>query len=150
VIEVGEAKGITKIAKPAGVIASLIPTTNPELTPPVTGIYAIKCTDAVILSPHPRAKAATFEVVRVMRAKLKKLVAPEGLFQCVQNPSIPLTGALMAEADLDVATGGKPMVRAAYSSGKPALGVGAGNATSTSSRKRSGATTRSRSVQWPT
>ena len=129
VIEVDEAKGITRIAKPAGVIASLIPTTNPELTPPVTGIYAIKCKDAVIFSPHPRAKATTFEMVRVMRATLKKLGAPEDLFQCVQNPSIPLTGELMAQADLTLATGGKPMVRAAYSSGKPAFGVGAGNST---------------------
>lgn len=129
VIEIDEAKGITKIAKPAGVIASLIPTTNPELTPPVTAIYAIKCRDAVIFSPHPRAKATTFEMVRVMRETLKKLGAPEDLFQCVQNPSIPLTGELMAQCDLTLATGGKPMVKAAYSSGKPAYGVGAGNST---------------------
>jgi len=129
VIEEDEAKGITKIAKPAGVIASLIPTTNPELTPPVTGIYAIKCKDAVIFSPHPRAKHTTYEMVRVMRETLKKLGAPEDLFQCVQNPSIPLTGELMAQCDLTLATGGKPMVKAAYSSGKPAYGVGAGNST---------------------
>ncbi|MDP2064172.1 MAG: aldehyde dehydrogenase family protein [Phaeovulum sp.] len=129
VIEVDEAKGITKIAKPAGVIASLIPTTNPELTPPVTGIYAIKCKDAVIFSPHPRAKKTTYEMVRVMRATLKKLGAPEDLFQCVKNPSIPFTGELMAQCDLTLATGGKPMVKAAYSSGKPAFGVGAGNST---------------------
>ena len=128
VIEVDEAKGLTKIAKPAGVVASLIPTTNPELTPPVTGIYAIKCKDAVIFSPHPRAKHTTYEMVRVMRATLKNLGAPEDLFQCVQNPSIPLTGELMAQCDLTLATGGKPMVKAAYSSGKPAYGVGAGNA----------------------
>ena len=129
VIEVDEARGITRIAKPAGVIASLIPTTNPELTPPVTGIYAIKCKDAVIFSPHPRAKATTFEMVRVMRETLKKLGAPEDLFQCVEKPSIPLTGELMAQCDLTLATGGKPMVKAAYSSGKPAYGVGAGNST---------------------
>ena len=129
VIEHDEAKGITKIAKPAGVIASLIPTTNPELTPPVTGIYAIKCKDAVIFSPHPRAKATTFEMVRVMRETLKKLGAPEDLFQCVEKPSIPLTNELMAQCDLTLATGGKPMVKAAYSSGKPAYGVGAGNST---------------------
>ncbi len=129
VIEEDEAKGITKIGKPAGVIASLIPTTNPELTPPVTGIYAIKCKDAVIFSPHPRSKNTTFEMVRVMRETLKKLGAPEDVFQCVQNPSIPLTGELMAQCDLTLATGGKPMVKAAYSSGKPAYGVGAGNST---------------------
>ena len=129
VIEVDEARGITKIAKPAGVIASLIPTTNPELTPPVTGIYAIKCRNAVIFSPHPRARHTTFEMVRVMRETLKKLGCPEDIFQCVERPSIPLTGELMAQADLTLATGGKPMVKAAYSSGKPAFGVGAGNST---------------------
>ena len=129
VIEVDEEKGITRIAKPAGVIASLIPTTNPELTPPVTGIYAIKCKNAVIFSPHPRARHTTFEMVRVMRETLRKLGCPEDIFQCVERPSIPLTGELMAQADLTLATGGKPMVKAAYSSGKPAFGVGAGNST---------------------
>ena len=129
VIEVDEAKGLTKIAKPAGVIASLIPTTNPELTPPVTGIYAIKCKNAVIFSPHPRAKKTTAEMVRVMRETCKKLGAPADLFQCVEEPSIPMTNELMAQCDVTFATGGKPMVQAAYSSGKPAYGVGAGNST---------------------
>lgn len=129
VIEQDDAKGLTKIAKPAGVIASLIPTTNPELTPPVTGIYAIKCKNAVIFSPHPRAKKTTFEMVRIMREALKMLGAPEDLFQCVEQPSIPLTNYLMSHCDLTLATGGKPMVEAAYSSGKPAYGVGAGNST---------------------
>lgn len=129
VIEEDKEKGLTKIAKPAGVIVSLIPTTNPELTPPVTGIYALKCKDAVIFSPHPRAKKTTFEMVRIMRETLKKLGAPEDLFQCVESPSIPLTNYLMSECDLTLATGGKPMVKAAYSSGKPAYGVGAGNST---------------------
>ena len=129
VIEEDEEKGITKIAKPAGVIASLIPTTNPELTPPVTGIYAIKCKDAVIFSPHPRARHTTTEMVRVMRATLKKLGAPEDIFQCIERPSIPMTDYLMSQCDLTLATGGKPMVKAAYSSGKPAFGVGAGNST---------------------
>ncbi|MCB1760604.1 MAG: aldehyde dehydrogenase family protein [Gammaproteobacteria bacterium] len=129
VIEHDEARGITKIAKPAGVIASLIPTTNPELTPPVTGIYAIKCKDAVIFSPHPRARNTTFEMVRVMRETLKRLGAPADIFQCVAKPSIPLTEYLMSRCDLTLATGGQAMVRAAYSSGKPAYGVGAGNST---------------------
>jgi sulfoacetaldehyde dehydrogenase len=129
VIEVDEAKGIVKYAKPAGVIASLVPTTNPELTPPVTGIYALKAKDAVIFSPHPRSKQTTFEMVEVMRKTLKKLGAPEDIFQCVAKPSIPLTGELMAICDLTMATGGKPMVQAAYSSGRPAFGVGAGNST---------------------
>jgi sulfoacetaldehyde dehydrogenase len=122
-------KGLTKIAKPAGVIASLIPTTNPALTPPVTGIYAAKCKDAVIFSPHPRAKETTNEMVEVMRHACRQVGAPEDLFQCVRKPSIPMTQYLMSEADLTLATGGKPMVKAAYSSGKPAYGVGAGNST---------------------
>lgn len=129
VIEVDEAKGITKIAKPAGVIASLIPTTNPELTPPVTGLYALKAKDAVIFSPHPRSKKTTAEMVRVMRETMKQMGAPADIFQVVENPSIPLTNELMAQCDLTLATGGKPMVKAAYSSGKPAYGVGAGNST---------------------
>lgn len=129
IIEEIPEKGIVKYAKPAGVIASLIPTTNPELTPPGTAIYALKAKDAVIFSPHPRSKATTFETVRIMRETLKRLGAPEDLFQCIRTPSIPVTQDLMAVCDLTMATGGKPMVKAAYSSGKPAYGVGAGNST---------------------
>ena len=122
-------KGIVKYAKPAGVIVSLIPSTNPELTPPGNGIYALKCKDAVIFSPHPASKQTTFEMVKVMRKTLRKLGAPEDLFQCVEAPSIPLSQELMSICDLTIATGGMPMVRAAYSSGKPAFGVGSGNST---------------------
>jgi sulfoacetaldehyde dehydrogenase len=129
IVEEDPEKGLVKYAKPAGVIASLIPTTNPELTPPGTAIYALKAKDAVIFSPHPRSKGTTFEAVRIMREALKKQGAPEDLFQCIKNPSIPVTQELMAVCDLTMATGGKPMVRAAYSSGKPAYGVGAGNST---------------------
>ena len=129
VLEELPAKGIVKYAKPAGVIASLIPSTNPELTPPGNGIYALKCKDAVIFSPHPMSKQTTLETVRIMRAALKKQGAPEDLFQCVEMPSIPLAQELMSICDLTIATGGMPMVRAAYSSGKPAYGVGAGNST---------------------
>lgn len=129
VIEEDPAKGLVKYAKPAGVIASLIPTTNPALTPPVTAIYALKCRDALIFSPHPRSRKTTYETVRVMRETLKKLGAPEDLLQCVERPSIPLTQELMSICDLTMATGGKAMVQAAYSSGKPAYGVGAGNST---------------------
>ena len=110
-------------------IASLVPTTNPELTPPYTGIYALKCLDAVIFSPHPRSKRTTFEMVRVMREALQRQGAPADLFQCIENPSVALTQYLMANCDLTLATGGQPMVRAAYSSGRPAYGVGAGNST---------------------
>ena len=127
IVEVDEAKGIVKYAKPAGVIASLIPMTNPALTPPVTGIYAAKARDAVIFSPHPRSAATTFEMVEVMRAACRAVGAPEDLFQAIRKPSIPLTQHLMEICDLTLATGGKPMVKAAYSSGRPAYGVGAGN-----------------------
>ncbi|MBC8159190.1 MAG: aldehyde dehydrogenase family protein [Alphaproteobacteria bacterium] len=129
IIEDDPIKGLVKYGKPAGVIASLIPTTNPALTPPGTAINALKCKDAVVFSPHPRAKKTTFETVRVMRETLVKLGAPADLLQCVEKPSIPLTGELMSICDLTMATGGQPMVRAAYSSGKPAYGVGAGNST---------------------
>jgi sulfoacetaldehyde dehydrogenase len=129
IIEEIPARGIVKYAKPAGVIASLVPTTNPELTPPYTGIYALKCLDAVIFAPHPRSKGTTFEMVRVMREAIARQGAPADLFQCIERPNIPGTQYLMASCDLTLATGGQPMVRAAYSSGKPAYGVGAGNST---------------------
>ena len=122
-------KGIAKYAKPAGVIASLIPVTSPYVTPIGVAIYGIKCKDAVIFSPHPGSKRTTNETVRVMRAALRKLGAPEDLLQCVERPSIPLANELMSICDLTMATGGPAMVKAAYSSGKPAYGVGAGNAT---------------------
>ncbi len=120
-------KGIVKYAKPAGVIASLIPMTNPALTPPVTGVYAAKARDAVIFSPHPRTAQTTNEMINVMRAACRAVGAPEDLFQCIERPSIPMTQYLMEVCDLTLATGGKPMVKAAYSSGRPAYGVGAGN-----------------------
>ena len=122
-------KGIIKYAKPVGVIASLIPTTNPELTPPGVGLFALKCRDVVIFAPHPRAKNTTREMVRVMRETLKREGAPEDIFQCIEKPSIPLSQYLMSICDLVQATGGKDMVKAAYSSGTPSFGVGAGNST---------------------
>ena len=127
IVEVDEVRGLVKYAKPAGVIASLIPMTNPALTPPVTGIYSAKARNAVIFSPHPRTAQTTFEMVEVMRAACRVVDAPEDLFQSIRKPSIPLTQHLMEICDLTLATGGKPMVKAAYSSGKPAYGVGAGN-----------------------
>jgi sulfoacetaldehyde dehydrogenase len=129
IIEDDPEKGIVKYAKPVGVIASLVPTTNPALTPPFTAIYALKARNAVIYSPHPRSRKTTFETVRVMREALRELGEPEDIFQCIERPSIPLTHELMAVCDLTLATGGRPMVKAAYSSGKPAYGVGAGNST---------------------
>ena len=129
IIEEIPEKGIVKYAKPVGVIASIVPTTNPELTPPGVGIFAMKCRNAVIFAPHPRSKKTSFEMVRVMREVLKREGAPKDLFQCVEKPSIPLSQELMAICDLVQATGGQQMVRAAYSSGTPSLGVGAGNST---------------------
>ena len=129
VIEEIPEKGIVKYAKPAGLIASLVPTTNPALTPPFTGIYALKCLDAVIFSPHPRAKNTTLATVEVMRKALARHGVSEDLFQCIRTPNVAMTQYLMSQCDLTFATGGQPMVRAAYSSGKPAYGVGAGNST---------------------
>jgi sulfoacetaldehyde dehydrogenase len=122
-------KGIVKYAKPAGVIAGLLPVTNPLVTMVNMAINAIKCRDAVIFSPHPLSRKTALETARVLRAALKKQGAPENLILCLDTPSIPLAQELMAICDLTIATGGTAMVRAAYSSGKPAYGVGAGNAT---------------------
>ena len=129
VIEELPDKGIVKYAKPAGVIASLIPVTSPYVTPIGIAIYAVKCRDAVVFSPHPSSRRTTNETVRILRAALENAGAPPDLLQCVEKPTIPLAQALMSACDLTIATGGPPMVRSAYSSGKPAYGVGAGNAT---------------------
>ena len=127
IVETDEARGLVKYAKPAGVIASLIPMTNPAMTPPVTGVSSANARNAVIFSPHPRTAGTTFEMVEVMRSACRAVGAPEDLFQAIRHPSIPLTQHLMEICDLTLATGGKPMVKAAYSSGRPAFGVGAGN-----------------------
>ena len=127
IAEVDEARGLVKYAKPVGVIASLIPMTNPAMTPPVTGVSSANARNAVIFSPHPRTAQTTWQMTEVMRAACRAAGAPEDLFQAVRKPSIPLTQYLMQICDLTLATGGKPMVQAAYSSGKPAYGVGAGN-----------------------
>jgi sulfoacetaldehyde dehydrogenase len=129
VIEEDPDRGLVKYAKPVGVIASLVPTTNPELTPPGVGLFAIKCRDAVVFSPHPRSKRTTFATVEVMRRALAREGAPVDLLQCLERPSIPAAQYLMAHADLVQATGGRDMVKAAYSSGTPAYGVGSGNST---------------------
>jgi sulfoacetaldehyde dehydrogenase len=129
VIEEIPEKGIVKYAKPAGVIAALIPVTSSYVTPAGIAIYALKCKDAVIFSPHPASKNTTNEVVRIMRCTLKKLGIPEDVFQSIVRPSIPLAQEVMSTCDLTIATGGPAMVKSAYGSGKPALGVGAGNAT---------------------
>ncbi|HEY8829688.1 MAG TPA: aldehyde dehydrogenase family protein [Candidatus Limnocylindria bacterium] len=128
-IEESPERGIVKYAKPVGVIASLIPTTNPELTPAGVALFAIKCRDAVVFSPHPRSWRTTLETVRIMRDALAREGAPADLLQCIEHPSIPAAQYLMAACDLVQATGGRDMVSAAYSSGTPAYGVGSGNST---------------------
>lgn len=129
IIEEIPEKGIVKYAKPVGIIAGIVPTTNPDLTPAGIGVYAIKARDVAIFSAHPRAKNTTMETVHIMREALEKEGAPADIFQCLATASIPMASALMSAADLVIATGGKDMVRSAYSSGTPAYGVGAGNAT---------------------
>lgn len=122
-------KGIVKYAKPVGVIASLVPMTNPALTPASTSVYSSKSGNAVIFTPHPRTKKTTAQTVEVLREACRKFGAPEDLFQVIEEPTIPKTNYLMTACDLTLATGGPAMVQAAYSSGKPAYGVGAGNST---------------------
>jgi sulfoacetaldehyde dehydrogenase len=129
IIEEIPEKGIAKYGKPVGIVACIVPTTNPDLTPAGNAIYAIKARDVVIFSPHPRAKKTSFETVRLMREALEREGAPADILQCLTKVNIPMSQALMARADLVLATGGQQMVRAAYSSGTPAYGVGAGNST---------------------
>ena len=129
IIEEIPEKGIVKYAKPAGLIASLVPTTNPCLTPAGQIIYAIKARDVMICSPHPRAKKTTNKCINIIREVLVREGAPADIIQGIENPSIALTAELMKRADLIIATGGRPMVKAAYSQGVPAYGSGAGNAT---------------------
>jgi sulfoacetaldehyde dehydrogenase len=126
-IERDEARGISKYAKPVGVVGALTPTTNPTATPGSNGILILKGRNAVIFAPHPRSKKATHLAVGMMRDGLKAVGAPEDLVQLIEEPSIDTTNELMKKVDLIVATGGAPMVKAAYSSGKPAYGVGPGN-----------------------
>lgn len=129
IVETIPEKGLVKYAKPVGVIAGLVPTTNPALTPPGMGIYALKAKNAVVFSPHPRAKATTFETVRVMRGALKRIGLPEDLYVCSEKASIPLAQELMAICDLTIATGGPAMAKSAHMSGKPAYAAGQGNST---------------------
>ncbi|GIX31029.1 MAG: hypothetical protein KatS3mg124_1501 [Porticoccaceae bacterium] len=128
VIEVDEERNIIKIAKPAGVIGALTPSTNPEATPVIKAINAVKGRNAIIIAPHPRAKRTNAMIVQLMRDALDKLGAPEDLVIAIEEPTLEKTQELMRQCDLILATGGPAMVKAAYSSGKPALGVGAGNA----------------------
>lgn len=127
VVEELSAAGIVKIAKPVGVVAALIPTTGPDATPPVKALFALKGRNAIICAPHPRTRRSTEAVVDYMRAACVQVGAPADLVQSLPAPSLPKTQELMRQADLVVATGGVGMVKAAYSSGTPAYGVGVGN-----------------------
>ncbi len=127
VLEEFPERGLTKIAKPVGVVAGLVPSTQPEVTPVIKALFAIKARDAVVFAPHPKTQKTTLYVVERMRQALKKYGAPEDLLLCAEKPTLEMTNEIMRQADLIVATGGAPMVKAAYSSGTPAYGAGAGN-----------------------
>lgn len=129
IIEEIPEKGLVKYAKPVGIIATLVPTTNPCLTPAGQIIYAIKARDVLICSPHPRAKKVTNKCINIIREALVREGAPADIIQGIEEPSISLTQELMKRCNLVIATGGRPMVKSAYSSGVPAYGSGAGNAT---------------------
>ena len=127
VIEEDPAMGIKKIAEPIGVIAAVIPTTNPTSTAIFKTLLALKTRNGIIISPHPRAKKSTIAAAKVVLDAAVKAGAPEGIIDWIDVPSLEMTNTVMKEADIILATGGPGMVKAAYSSGKPALGVGAGN-----------------------
>ena len=127
VLEEDPVYGIKKIAEPIGLIAAVIPTTNPTSTAIFKTLIALKTRNAIIISPHPRAKGSRIEAARVVLEAAVKAGAPEGIIGWIDVPSLELTNLVMKEADIILATGGPGMVKAAYSSGKPALGVGAGN-----------------------
>jgi len=127
VIEEDKAYGYTKIAKPIGIVAAVIPTTNPTSTAIFKTLLALKTRNAIIISPHPRAKQCTIEASKIVLEAAVAAGAPEGIINWIDVPSLDLTNMVMREADIILATGGPGMVKAAYSSGKPAIGVGAGN-----------------------
>ena len=127
VIEKDEAGGMEKIACPIGVVAAVIPTTNPTSTAIFKCLLALKTRNGIILSPHPRAKNSTIAAAKIILEAAIEAGAPEDIITWIDVPSLELTNLLMATADIILATGGPGMVKAAYSSGKPALGVGAGN-----------------------
>lgn len=127
-VEENKELGIRKLAKPLGVIAALVPSTNPEATPLFKGVLGLRGRNTVIFAPHPGSKKTTFMIVEKMREILEKNGLPKDIFICIDKPSKLTSQLLMAKCDITMATGSGDMVRAAYSSGKPAYGVGAGNA----------------------
>jgi len=127
VLEEDPSFGIQKIAEPIGVVAAVIPTTNPTSTAIFKTLICLKTRNGIIISPHPRAKECTIAAARVVLEAAVEAGAPEGIIGWIDQPSLELSNQIMHQADLTLATGGPGMVRSAYSSGKPALGVGAGN-----------------------
>ncbi|MGL5765917.1 MAG: bifunctional acetaldehyde-CoA/alcohol dehydrogenase [Sarcina sp.] len=127
VIEKDESFGITKIAEPIGVVAAIVPTTNPTSTAIFKALISLKTRNAVFFSPHPRAKNSTIAAARIVLDAAVKAGAPKDIIGWIDEPSVEMSQILMSEADITLATGGPGMVKAAYSSGKPAIGVGAGN-----------------------
>ena len=127
VIEEDKAYGIKKIAEPIGVVAAVIPTTNPTSTAIFKCLLALKTRNGIIISPHPRAKESTIAAAKVILEAAVQAGAPEGIIGWIDMPSLEMTATVMKEADIILATGGPGMVKSAYSSGKPAIGVGAGN-----------------------
>lgn len=127
IIEEDKAYGIMKLAEPIGIVAAVIPTTNPTSTAIFKTLISLKTRNAIIISPHPRAKNCTIAAAKVVLDAAVKAGAPEGIISWIDVPSLELTNEVMRGADIILATGGPGMVKAAYSSGKPALGVGAGN-----------------------
>ena len=127
IIERDESFGITRIAEPIGVLAAVIPTTNPTSTAIFKCLICLKTRNGLIISPHPRAKNCTIEAAKIVLEAAVAAGAPEDIIGWIDQPTVPLSGMIMREADMILATGGPGMVKAAYSSGKPALGVGAGN-----------------------
>ena len=127
IVSVDPVTDLITILKPVGVVAAITPTTNPIVTPMSKTMFALKGKNAIIVAPHPRSKKCSAHVVALINETIAKFGVPQNLVQCIEEPSIELTQELMKSVDVVLATGGMPMVKSAYSSGKPSYGVGAGN-----------------------
>ena len=127
IVSVDPVTDLITILKPVGVVAAITPTTNPIVTPMSKTMFALKGKNAIIVAPHPRSKKCSAHTVALINEAIAKFGVPKNLVQCIEEPSIELTQELMRAVDVVLATGGMPMVKSAYSSGKPSYGVGAGN-----------------------
>ena len=127
ILSIDELTGLIEIAKPIGVVAGITPMTNPIVTPMSKIIFALKTKNAIIISPHPKAKKCSSAAVKTILKAIETMEVPDGMVQVIEEPTLEMTQELMRECDTVVATGGMPMVKSAYSSGKPSFGVGAGN-----------------------